>query len=159
MPNQHTKHPIPVEERFWAKVDKRGPEGCWLWLGRKESKGYGQFECKGIFNVAHRFAYELLLGPIPEGLTLDHLCRNRACVNPAHLEPISNRENILRGNGLTARYARQTHCLRGHPFDLFNTHFRPDGRRRCRRCVRERSAGVSPAPRVAPRGVKGVEDR
>ncbi len=137
MPNQHTKHPIPVEERFWAKVDKRGPEGCWLWLGRKESKGYGQFECKGIFNVAHRFAYELLLGPIPEGLTLDHLCRNRACVNPDHLEPTLHRDNVLRGVNACATNARVTHCPEGHPYDLFNTYRMSNGGRACRKCIKE----------------------
>ena len=86
----------PPLVRFWAKVDKTGPVSeyapilgsCWLWLGTK-SKGYGQFKVNGVAVKAHRFAYELLRGPILSGLTLDHLCRVRACVNPSHMEPVT----------------------------------------------------------------------
>lgn len=87
--------------------------------------------------LAHRFAYELLVGPIPTGLTLDHLCRRPACVNPSHLEPVSLRDNILRGEGPVALGARVTHCPQGHPYDLFNTYIDPSGTRRCRTCHRE----------------------
>jgi hypothetical protein len=93
-------------ERFWAKVDRAGPEGCWLWLGQRNAWGYGHFRrtpMPGTYVTvkAHRFAYTLLVGPIPPGLTLDHLCGRPACVRPAHLEPVTNAENLRR------RHARQ----------------------------------------------------
>jgi hypothetical protein len=84
-----------VEERFWAKVNKT--ETCWLWTGAKHEKGYGLLKVAGQMHRAHRFVYELLVGPIPEGLSLDHLCRVRNCVNPNHLEPVTTGENIRRG--------------------------------------------------------------
>jgi hypothetical protein len=127
----------PVEPRFWAKVQKT--ETCWLWTGNKNPKGYGIFYIGPTmkdFTPAHRFSYGLLVGSVPDGLQLDHLCRIRHCVNPAHLEPVTNRENILRGNGPTARHARQTECKHGHQFDKENTHQRPEGGRRCRTCMR-----------------------
>ena len=85
---------------------------------------------------AHRAAYELLVGPVPTGMHLDHLCRNRWCSNPAHCEPVSIGENLRRGNGPTGLNARKAHCLRGHPFDDANTHINQDGTRRCRECAR-----------------------
>jgi|GEM_PF-1714746 len=132
----------PVLERFWAKVDRRGPDECWPWTSTRNDQGYGMFSLPGHQHIyAHRFAYELLVGPIPEGLTLDHLCRVRHCVNPAHLEPVTNRENSLRGESQAAQQARQTHCLRGHPFDEANTYRRPDNdARQCRACSRLRNA-------------------
>ncbi len=87
---------------------------------------------------AHRFAYELLVGPIPDGLVIDHLCRVRHCVNPAHMEPVTRWENTLRGGSFSAVAARQTHCVNGHPFDEENTHVDRRGFRRCRACNRER---------------------
>jgi HNH endonuclease len=92
--------------------------------------------------LAHRLAYILEIGPVPAGLTLDHLCRHRACVNPAHLEAITNHENILRGAGASAQHARQTHCVNGHPFDAVNTYIRKTvGRpgRECKECSRLRN--------------------
>lgn len=88
----------PLEERFWEKVEKRGPDECWEW-GGTVADGYGRFREGGFGSSpvrAHRVAYKLLVGPIPEGLVLDHLCENRGCVNPAHLEPVTNRENLRR---------------------------------------------------------------
>ena len=129
-----------VEERFWSHVDKNGPNGCWNWIGSKQSAGYGQI-CLGSrsdnsrhYIYVHRFAYELLKGPIPENLTIDHICRNRACVNPEHLQEVTSKVNILRGNGHTAINALKTHCIHGHPVDLFNTQYRLNGRRRCIIC-------------------------
>ena len=91
----HLSLPRTAKERFWAKVKKT--DGCWLWTGWKNDRGYGNFEVDSTRTVkAHRFAYEVLVGPIPDGLTLDHLCRNPSCVNPEHLEPVTLRENIMR---------------------------------------------------------------
>lgn len=123
------------EERFWAKVDRRGPTDCWVWTGAK-SNGYGQLRNMGKLVQAHRFAYEVEVGPIPDGFELDHLCRNRACVNPAHLEPVDHRTNVLRGVGPSAVHAQKTSCVHGHPFDEANTRLRPNGKRECRACHR-----------------------
>ncbi|MFI1562215.1 HNH endonuclease [Streptomyces sp. NPDC020490] len=97
--------------RFWARVDKTAPGGCWVWTGSVESKGYGAPTINGAKRPAHRVAYEDLVGPIPEGLHLDHLCRVRRCVNPEHLEPVTSRENALRGiqTKLTDDQARALH--------------------------------------------------
>lgn len=112
---------------------------CWMWNGSVESKGYGRLHFGGKALKAHRVAYELHRGRIPQGLTIDHLCRNRRCVNPWHLEVVTNRENVLRGEGITAQYARATHCVNGHPFDAENTYMRPEGHRECRACRREQN--------------------
>ena len=129
------------EVRFWLKVDKNGPNGCWLWTAALDRDGYGVFDIDRKQVRASRFAYKVLVNPIPEGLTIDHLCRIRACVNPRHLEPVSNRENGLRGNTLQAENARKTHCPKGHPYDLFNTgtQSRRSGGRYCRVCKKERA--------------------
>lgn len=127
--------------RFWGKVEfgpsDEFPYRCWRWAATLKANGYGMFLLGGRKNPkawhVHRLAYELLRGPIPEGLTIDHLCRNRACVNPLHMEPVSNRENILRGMSPSAKQARQTVCRRaGHPLVL-----RGNGKRFCAECHRE----------------------
>jgi HNH endonuclease len=92
---------IHEAERFWSKVDRTGPDGCWMWLGQVNQWGYGHFRrtlAPGVYSTvkAHRLAYTLLVGPIPEGLTLDHLCGHHACVRPDHLEPVTNAENLRR---------------------------------------------------------------
>lgn len=130
-----SKPRTPVEQRFWGKVDRRGPGECWLWLASKTGSGYGQIGVDGSRALmAHRVAYELLVGPIPAGLHLDHLCRVPACVNPAHLEPVTPYENARR-SPLTG--AGKTHCKRGHPFDEANTYVTPGGQRQCRTCRRD----------------------
>lgn len=133
-PHQLRHAAEPEEDRFWSRVGMGHPDGCWVWTGAL-SKGYGRFSsAPGRCVPAHRFAYELLVGPVPGNLQLDHLCRNRACVNPDHLEPVTNRENVIRGNGPTAENARKTHCPEGHGYDEANTYVARDGRRVCRAC-------------------------
>jgi len=130
-----------VEERFWVKVKKGNPTDCWEWTAAIGVKnGYGYFRFNGHWVLAHRFAYELIHGPIPKGLTIDHRCRNRACVNPSHLEVVTHKTNILRGLGVAAQLAKKTHCSKGHPYDLFNTYTYPNGTRDCRECRRQRKA-------------------
>lgn len=121
-------------EVFWSRVVRT--ESCWLWTGSHDEDGYGSYGRTNGSSRAHRIAYELCIGPIPEGLTIDHLCRVRNCVNPAHLEPVDNRTNVLRGVGHTAINARKTHCKRGHRFTPENTYIEPArGVRVCRKCV------------------------
>lgn len=129
--------------RFWQKVEKGEPGECWEWTGAKLPFGYGRFftgrfRASGtvVLVYAHRFAYEELVGPIPEGLTLDHLCRNPSCVNPAHLEAVPFSVNLYRGESPWAKNARKTHCKSGHEFNSANTYIRPDtGARSCRTCM------------------------
>ena len=106
--------------------------GCWEWVGYIDRHGYGVLDQRR----AHRVVYERAKGPIPEGLQTDHLCRNRKCVNPDHLELVTSRENTLRGNSFVARQARQTHCIRGHEFTMENTLRTSCGKRQCRACSR-----------------------
>lgn len=127
------------QDRFWSRVAGSTGE-CWEWRGYVHPSGYGQFWLNGRNQYAHRVAYEALIIPIPRGLQLDHLCRNRACVNPGHLEPVTSRVNTLRGDSYAARAARKSRCKRGHKFTPENTYVRPDGARRCRVCHRERQA-------------------
>ena len=125
---------ISPEQRFWAKVVKTA--ACWLWTGAKYKAGYGHFSmAKGKDEGAHRIAYALMRGPIPDGLTLDHLCRNKSCVNPDHLEPCTRGENTMRADTVTARNKLKTHCPHGHPYSGENLLFARSGRSRlCRAC-------------------------
>jgi hypothetical protein len=122
----------PDDGLFWAKVQKT--EGCWLWTAARNNGGYGCFaDSLGTRWGAHRWAYEHSVGPIPEGLELDHLCRTPACVRPDHLEPVSHSENVRRSTSPMAAEAQRTHCPQGHPYDTANTYvFR--GMRYCKVC-------------------------
>lgn len=105
---------------------------CWMWMGSRSGNGYGQISITGRRTAfAHRAMYQCLVGPIEPGLEIDHLCRNRLCVNPLHLEPVTHSENIRRAH----RSARVDRCKRGHPLD--GTRTRPGGGRYCRICVRD----------------------
>jgi HNH endonuclease len=130
---------------FWANVNKDGPipahrpdlGPCWLWTLFIGSGGYGKVKVGSIRDGSRRFAYLLEKGPIPTGLTIDHLCFNPPCCNPAHLEAVTQRVNTLRNSGPVAAEAARTHCPRGHAYDFFNTYLSPSGHRECRECRRE----------------------
>jgi len=129
-----------IWDRFWAKVRADPATGCWVWQAGCFCDGYGNFWCCGSAHRAHRFAYRQLVGPIPSWLQIDHLCRNRACVNPAHMELVTCRENLSRGVGIGLGAVRfqtsKTHCPQGHPYDEQNTYIYPTGARGCRACNR-----------------------
>ena len=127
-----------VDDRFWAKVQKSdNPDGCWLWNAAINPNGYAQFGIGYKKVYAHRWAYEQVHGPIPKGLQIDHLCRVRHCVNPAHLEIVTNRENFLRGGAPNAKLHHAGHCKHGHPFTKANTYIKKNGTRQCRACSAE----------------------
>ena len=138
--NQQPRIVVPPIQRFWSKVEPEPNSGCWVWTAYVRRDGYGELQLgRGPGAIlSHRFAYEYFIGAIPPGLTLDHKCRNRQCVNPAHLEPVSRRENILRGEGVSAKYARRSHCQRGHPLTPENLCAGVEKYgRRCRQCKRD----------------------
>lgn len=130
--------------RFWEKVVKSGPTpihrpelgSCWVWLAGKDTSGYGCFKL-GRTRAAHRLAYEALVGPVPSGMQLDHLCRVRHCVNPAHLEVVTPRENTKRGE-VGSNMRVKTHCPQGHEYTTENTYRAPRGDRQCRTCMAQR---------------------
>ena len=139
---------VPLAERFLKRVDKNGPMSqhhlaygqCWQWIGNVNKSGYGiyafsRFEKR---QLAHRLSYELFVAPIPDGLVIDHRCRNTGCVRPDHLQPVTRRLNTLRGFSPPALRILQTHCKRGHKFNEENTYVNPKNRsRHCRICAKE----------------------
>lgn len=134
---QFVQMPKPSSADVYGRFEKfveRVPEGgCWLWIGGLNADGYGLFCLSKRKQVsAHRWIYKYLVGTIPVDKELDHLCRVRCCVNPAHLEPVFHRENVMRGNGVAAKHAAKTHCAYGHLLE-----YQPNTNRRfCRECSR-----------------------
>lgn len=126
---------MTAAQRFWLRVWVRGPDECWPFLGALASTGYGYVRWEGKQKGAHVVSFLLSVREIPPGHVLDHLCRNRWCVNPRHLEVVTHRVNVLRGLGLAAMNARKDRCKNGHPFTGENTYVTARGRH-CRRCRR-----------------------
>jgi len=134
---------MDIFQRFMAKIAIDPKTKCWNWTAAKVRGGYGLFMVDRRGTMAHRWAYERFRGPIEDGGQLDHVCRNPGCVNPAHLEIVSPRENIARGTTAEAnkrRGASVTHCPQGHPYSGSNLYVKPNGRRECRACVRASGA-------------------
>lgn len=146
MANTYAQRFLTIEERFWQKVAKGiSPESCWHWQGTIDQDGYSRFWVGSRTNnsrrslLAHRLAYEWLIGPIPPKLTIDHLCNTRNCVNPAHMRPVPIGDNVLRGNSIQGQNKRKTHCKRGHPLKGRFLQVVRRGRyieRHCRECKR-----------------------
>lgn len=126
-----------LPDRFWDKVQFEPNSGCWLWTGSLVNNGYSQFRYDDKTILAHRLSYEKYIGPIPKGLVIDHLCRVRCCVNPSHMEAVTQRTNVKRGVGpslIRKFHLSKTHCPSGHPYDQENTYIDSSGHRVCKKC-------------------------
>jgi hypothetical protein len=130
-----------LEQRFWSKVNFGDGSGCWQWMGAKNSHGYGAIKVEGRKDEgSHRVAYKLYRGDIPDGLGLDHICHNRACVRPDHLEAVTTLVNTLRGVGPSAQNARKQHCQKcGNSFSVVSFQSRPKPYRICKSCYNSRA--------------------
>ena len=113
---------------------KTNENGCFIWLGSKNNKGYGMLNVDRMPALAHRVSYELFVGDLEDGLVVDHLCRNRGCINPAHLEQVTSRDNVLRGDSVCSENSKKTHCKRGHEFSGENMRLLKNGGRFCKKC-------------------------
>lgn len=133
--------------RFWSKVDKDGPlptwapflGPCWLWTTAVDKDGYGKHFVKGKTVTSHRYSYESATGSPLGSAVIDHLCRVRRCIRPDHLEPVTHRENLMRGLTLAAANVAKTHCPQGHEYTPENTYLVLTGGRACRTCMRDKS--------------------
>jgi hypothetical protein len=134
---QYRTLPPGATTRLLAKVDTTDPQRCWIWQGAQSKEGYGHFRLYPFTEQAHRVAYWAFIGPIPDGLEIDHLCRQRACINWRHLEAVTKYQNMIRGEGLCARYARRVACKHGHPYTPESVYLYR-GARLCRICMRAR---------------------
>ena len=150
--SHHGRRAVVRGGALLGRVSPEPNSGCWLWLGSLDGKGYGVFGRHGRTVLAHRAVVESLRGPIADGLTLDHLCRVRSCVNPAHLEAVAMRVNVLRGQSPAAINARKDHCSKGHSLAGARLEVRPAGGvgRRCRECDRLRKRAERAAREVLP---------
>lgn len=147
-----------LPQRFWAKV-RIAASGCWEWTAQTGHHGYARYTVDGRSQAAHRVAYSTLVGSIPGGLVIDHLCRVRHCVNPAHLEPVTNEENLRRGvssvsrlgvqTGMAVINGAKTHCPKGHPYDGANLGVNRRGDRYCRECKNAQSRACHARNRAA----------
>lgn len=155
----HTELPpsfgsLEALERFLGHIRIDFDSGCWCWEGAKDQKGYGKSWDHRHWR-AHRWSYTYFIGPMPDGLVTDHLCRNHSCVNPWHLEPVTTRENLIRGETLAAGNLAKEYCINGHAFNVENTILSKKGYRDCRRCHREKliryrreiAEGLRPKPK------------
>ena len=134
-------HPTPFDvDDIWERIERRvtKTDACWLWTGKTNRDGYGMYAWRPDTYLVHRVAYQALVGDIPDGKELDHLCRVRNCCNPQHLEPVTHEENVKRGDSPWAKKARQTHCKRGHEFTPDNIFRKSNGTRECLTCKRNR---------------------
>jgi hypothetical protein len=149
---------IPYEDRFMRHVSPEPNSGCWLWEAHVSKEGYGRFHTPdGRHGWAHRISYELFKGSIPNGLHLDHLCRVRCCVNPDHLEPVTQTENNFRGESHIPKNKVKTHCKNGHEFNEKNTYwfsYRDTMHRKCRACRSATMCRIKSARRKAVRDAR-----
>lgn len=163
IPVRSLKRGWSLKDKIAAAVKKQPESGCWIWTGStvgSKKNWYGKIWHEGKTLLSHRASYETFVGPVPPGLTIDHLCRNPACVNPEHLEPVTQRENALRGIGITAINSKKTTCLRGHALAGENLKIkvgRDKGlRRTCRQCSREQQRERRAASRLSTENNNGA---
>lgn len=140
-----------LRERFESKI-ARSEGGCWEWTAARFQSGYGAIRIEGQTRLAHRISHELYIGPIPEGLGIDHLCKNRGCVRPSHIEAVPQRVNLARGDHPAAIVRRTNVCGHGHALTPENTYITPAGWRRCRECCRRHGRELRQRRRAARGG-------